>query len=152
MTATQDTVDDDGESVTFGFGRLPEDVRQGPGPSTVTVALEDDDGVPAVRVSFGAAAYTATEGGADATVRVELDRAPGRSVTIPLTATHLGGATSGDHSNIPAKRDVRQRRHGAVIHGGRRPTMRSTMTAAACASRSAICPTGCRGGSWRRPR
>ena len=52
-------------------------------------------------MSFGAATYTATEGGSDATVRVELDTAPGRSVTVPLTRTHGGGATAADYSGIP---------------------------------------------------
>ena len=72
VTATDDTDDDDGESVTLSFVNDPNDrVRVRTGPASATVALADND--RRVTVSFGAATYTATEGGADATVRVELD-------------------------------------------------------------------------------
>ena len=102
VTATDDTDDDDGESVTLSFVNDPNDrVSTGNTPSTATVALEDNDGFRRVEVSFGAATYTATEGGADATVSVELDAAPGRSVTVPLTKAHLGNATAADYSGIP---------------------------------------------------
>ena len=53
-------------------------------------------------VSFGAATYTATEGGDPATVRVELDAAPGRAVEIPLVVTLLGTATAADYVAIPS--------------------------------------------------
>ena len=49
--ATEDTVDDDGESVKLAFGTLPEGVsRRGP-PAAATVSITDDDD-PAVTVSF----------------------------------------------------------------------------------------------------
>ena len=102
VRATDDTDDDDGESVTLSFVNDPNGrVRVRTGPASATVALADNDGPRRVTVSFGAATYTATEGGADATVRVELDVAPGRSVTVPLTKTHLGNATAADYSGIP---------------------------------------------------
>ena len=102
VTATDDTDDDDGESVTLSFVNDPNGrVRVRTGPASATVALADNDGPRRVTVSFGAATYTATEGGADATVRVELDVAPGRSVTVPLTKAHLGNATAADYSGIP---------------------------------------------------
>ena len=86
VRATDDSVDDDGESVALWFGNPPNGrVSIGDGPITATVALEDNDGAEPVTVSFGAATYTATEDGSGATVRVELDTAPGRSVTVPLT-------------------------------------------------------------------
>ena len=103
VAATDDAVDDDGESVTLSFAHDPSGrVSAGGGPVTATVALEDDEGPAQVTVSFGAATYTATEGGAAATVRVQLDAAPGRALTVPLTTDHLGGATSADYSGIPA--------------------------------------------------
>ena len=102
VTATNDTDDDDGESVTLSFVNDPNGrVTTGNGPNSATVALEDNDGAERVTVSFGAATYTATEGGSDATVSVELDAAPGRSVTVPLTTELLGGATVADYSGIP---------------------------------------------------
>ena len=79
VTATDDSADDDGESVALWFGNPPNG-----------------------RVSIGDGPITATEGGSDATVRVELDTAPGRSVTVPLTKANGGGATAADYSGIPA--------------------------------------------------
>ena len=103
VKATDDTDDDDGESVTLSFVNDPNGrVSTGNGPNSATVVLEDNDGPRRVTVSFGAATYTATEGGADATVRVELDAAPGRSVTVPLVVANQGGATAADYSVIPA--------------------------------------------------
>ena len=102
VKATDDTDDDDDESVTLSFVNDPNGrVRVRTGPASATVALADNDGPRRVTVSFGAVTYTATEGGADATVRVELDAAPGRSVTVPLTKAHLGNATAADYSGIP---------------------------------------------------
>ena len=51
FAATDDTEDDDDESVELSFGTLPERVVAGM-PSTTTVEIEDDDD-PEVRVSFG---------------------------------------------------------------------------------------------------
>ena len=102
VRATDDSVDDDGESVALWFGNPPNGrVSIGDGPITATVALADNDGLEPVTVSFGAATYKATEGGSDATVRVELGTAPGRSVTVPLTTDPGGGATAADYSGIP---------------------------------------------------
>ena len=59
----------------------------------------DDDATPvAVTVEFGAASYTATEGGTAATVTVNLSADPERSVTIPVTAAGANGAGSGDYT------------------------------------------------------
>ena len=81
FTAAQDTVDDDGESVRLAFGTsLPAGVSAG-SPSETTVSITDDDD-PAVTVSFGAATYTAAEGGT-ATVTVTLSADPERTVGHP---------------------------------------------------------------------
>ena len=53
---------------------------------------------PTVSVSFGSASYTATEGGAKASVIIELSADPGRDVTIPLTASPAGGAAAEDYT------------------------------------------------------
>ena len=99
FTATQDLVDDDGESVLLGFGSLPTLVTEG-GTPTSTVSITDDDD-PAVTVSFGSATYTAAEGGS-VTVTVQLNADPERTVTIPLTATNQDGASDADYSGVPA--------------------------------------------------
>ena len=54
--------------------------------------------VAQVKVSFGLAAYGATEGGPVATVTVVLDKDPHRTVTIPLTSTPGGGAGPADYT------------------------------------------------------
>ena len=60
-------------------------------------------GGPRVTVQFGAAAYTATEGGTAATVEVTLSEAPLRSVDVALSVTEAtGGATSADYLPLPA--------------------------------------------------
>ena len=100
FSATQDAVDDDGESVKLGFGSsLPTGVTAGTTDET-TVSITDDD-VPSVTVSFEQAAYTVAEGGSEA-IKVVLSADPERTVTIPLTKTNQGGASNSDYSNVPA--------------------------------------------------
>ena len=103
VRVTDDSDDDDGESVLLGFRSLfPDDLEVGRyGPGSTTLRIDDNDGETAVTVSFEAANYTAVEGGATATVGLRLSTAPGREVTIPLT-TENRGATSGDYTVEPS--------------------------------------------------
>ena len=84
-------------------------VAVGPGETLVSVTVTAEDlvtrrdyrvvvsrGRAPVAVSFAAPAYTATEGGEVAAVTVRLAGDPGRTVTVPLTATPEGGAVAGD--------------------------------------------------------
>ena len=100
VTAEDDAVDDDEESVELTFGRLPTGFRDG-SRSEATVNLIDDDD-PEVTVSFDRSTYGATEGGAAATVVVELSADPERTVTIPIDTTHSGGASPADYRGIPS--------------------------------------------------
>ena len=98
--AAQDTEDDDGESVLLGFGTLPGGITATIGEAAeTTVSITDDD--PQVTVSFGAATYTAAEGGT-ATVTVTLSADPERTVEVPITTTNQGGASAADYSGVPA--------------------------------------------------
>ena len=97
VTATDDSVDDNGESVRIGFGTLPSTVESGSRTKT-TVHLQDNDGLS---VSFGKTFYKTREGGEPATVKVQLNRAPGSSLTIPLTTEHRNWATAADYSGVP---------------------------------------------------
>ena len=101
FAATQDAEDDDGESVLLGFGTLPGGITATTGEAAETTVSITDDDDPAVTVSFGAATYTAAEGGT-ATVTVDLSADPERTVTVPLTKTEQGGASSADYSGVPA--------------------------------------------------
>ena len=68
----------------------------------VAIAGVDAAGpLPPVTINFGATTYNVTEG-SSTTVRVTLSSAPQQQVTIPLTATHQDGASSGDYSGVPA--------------------------------------------------
>ena len=99
FSATQDTVDDDGESVKLGFGpSLPTRITAG-APAEATVSITDDD-VPSVTVSFEEDSYTVGEGSSE-TVKVVLSADPERTVTIPITKTNQGGASNSDYSNVP---------------------------------------------------
>ena len=98
FTAIQDSVDDDGESLKLTFGELPSQVTSGP-TDEATVTIADDD-VPRVAVSFEHAAYSVDEGNTT-TIKVILSADPERTITIPITATEQGGATSADYSGVP---------------------------------------------------
>ena len=98
VTAVDDDVYDGGESLTFGFGRLPSGVSTGK-HATSLIILQDNDG--GFRVSFDQPTYAAEEGGADAVVRVRLSKDATREVSIPLTATYVGGATEEDFRDVP---------------------------------------------------
>ena len=103
--ATQDTLNDDGESVVIGFGSLPPQVTVTTGTqSSTTVTIVDDDN-PNVTVNFeetsgGQTSYDVAEGDA-VDVYVTLSGDPERSVTIPITATGQDGATSNDYAINP---------------------------------------------------
>ena len=99
FAAAQDTVDDDNESVTLGFGTMPEEGVTAGTPNQATVAITDDD--TQVTVSFGQPSYSVDEGSSVA-VTVTLSANPERTVTIPITATNQGGASAADYSGVPA--------------------------------------------------
>ena len=110
IAATQDSVDDDDESVKIGFGTLPGGVTAG-STSETTVTITDDDLPSSVAVSYGSATYTVAESDDsttadvtenEVTVTVTLSADPERTVTIPLTKTEQGGATTADYLGVPA--------------------------------------------------
>ena len=96
FAATQDSLDDDDESVTLSFDLQEVDRVVAGTPSTTEVAIGDGD-VPEVTVSFAEPSYSVAEGGT-VTVTVELDAEPERTVVIPITRTPQNGASSGDYS------------------------------------------------------
>ena len=98
FNATDDTVDDDGESVKLGFGALPSRVSLRARNET-TVTITDDDN-PHVTVQFTQAEYTVIEG-SNAGVRVTLSADPERTVVIPIAAANQDGATAAEYS-VPA--------------------------------------------------
>ena len=120
VTATNDTQDDDDETVELTFGEMPDDrVSPDPDPdpdshTTATVNLGDNDD-PVVTVSFQSDKYTVPESDNSATpsdtenevtVSVVLDKDPKRTVVIPITKANQGGARSGDYSVDPDPTNV----------------------------------------------
>ena len=98
VSAASDEVDDDGESVKLRFGTLPSGVSAGTVDET-TILIADDD-LPAVTVSFKESLYSVQEG-RGVSVKLELSAAPEQPVTIPITRTDRGGATSTDYYGVP---------------------------------------------------
>ena len=99
VTATQDSDDDDGESVRLSFGALTALAAVTAGtPSASTISITDDDH-PIVSVSFKESSYDVNEGGS-VNVTLTLSEAPGRSVTVDIEANtnNGGGATTDDYS------------------------------------------------------
>ena len=101
FTATDDTADDDGESVVLRFRNLPDRVSA-PGTATATVAITDDDD-PQVTVSFHQSSYVVSER-AGTRVEIHLSVDPERTVVIPIETTYQGGATADDHQPVPESR------------------------------------------------
>ncbi len=85
FSATQDTVDDDGESVKLTFVNLPSGISEGTTKETV-VSITDDDLPADVDVEFGQGSYTVAEG-SSVTVTATLSEDPER-----------GPRADGDHT------------------------------------------------------
>ena len=103
ITATDDSDNDDGESLTLRFGTLPAGVNAG-SPATATVNITDND-VPSVTVRYEQGSYTVGEGSSEV-IKVILSAVPERSVTVPISRTNQGGATDGDYSGVAANASV----------------------------------------------
>ena len=103
FAATDDSDDDDGESVRLTFGTLPAGVSAGTTNETVVSITDNDatvDPLQQVQVSFGAYDYAVPEGGST-TVAVQLNNDPERTLTIPLNSTPQDGASAADYNVVP---------------------------------------------------
>ena len=95
FTAVQDEDEENSESVTLGFGTLPDGVSTGT-PAQATVTIFDS-----LRVKFSASTYQAYEGGSGAHVTVLLNSPAVSETIVPITATAMGGATEHDWTGVP---------------------------------------------------
>ena len=137
VAATQDTVDDDGESVKLTFGTLPAQVTGGATDEAV-VSITDDDAPASVAVSFGQSTYSVAEGSA-VTITVQLDDDPEKTVTVPVSAAGQNGASADDYSGVPASVVFSSWRHLQVLQllcrsgrGGRRRRERGSWPSGRC--------------------
>ena len=87
LTAVQYQDDESDETLTLGFGTLPDGVLNG------DTTQADVTIVDSIHVSFGASSYEAYEGGAGAQVIVKLDSPAPLEIVIPITSTAMNGAT-----------------------------------------------------------
>ena len=85
LTAVDDMIDDDDESVTLGFGGLPSGGVAAGADNEVTVSITDNDD-PSVTVRFERTTYTIDEGDSFS-INVILSPDPKRTVTIPIEFT-----------------------------------------------------------------
>ena len=93
VTVVDDTIDDDGESITLSFDDIH--LLSGGTNETATIVLGDND-FPVLTVQYGQDSQTLAEG-ETVQVTVRLSAQPEREVSIPLTAAGQGGATSADY-------------------------------------------------------
>lgn len=77
VTATDDDIDDDGESVTLGFGTLPSRVSVGTN-GTATVMLEDNDATPEITVNNA----RTLESSGEIVFQASMNRPSSRPVTL----------------------------------------------------------------------
>ena len=95
IRALPDTVFENDEKVVLEFGALPAGISTG-SPSATTIHLIDTQ-----TVSFGAASYSAIEGGPGATVTVSLDYAPAASAIVCLVVENQAGTSDDDYADVP---------------------------------------------------
>ena len=102
FTATDDTEDDDDESVKLTFGTLPDTpvtVTAGTTGETV-ISIVDDDRPTSLTVNFERGTYTVAEG-SSVMVTITLNDDPEQTVVIPLMRVTQGGASDTDYSGVP---------------------------------------------------
>ena len=97
--ATQDTVDDDDESVKLALGTMPDTWITAGARTESTVGITDDDD-PFVTVTYGQSSYDVAEGGTQE-VTVSLSADPERTLIIPIETTEQGGGSPADYSGVP---------------------------------------------------
>ena len=105
FTATQDTVDDDGESVLLTFGTLPATVQTGTTTQT-TVNITDDDDAPAGKVTLELTPATINESGtgnaSTVTASVPSASSAATTVTVSVNPTDTTTLTGNTTLSIPA--------------------------------------------------
>ena len=100
IRADDDTVNDDGETLTLCLGDLPEPYATLAGLDCATINIMDNDDPNSVRVTFRSDTYWASEDGNPAWPRISVHPIPDRKITIPITFTRGGGLSGADYSTV----------------------------------------------------
>ena len=98
--ATDDSADDDGESVKLAFDTLPTGVSAGTHSETTVNITGSYEQSTSYTVSYEQSSYTVSEG-SSVTVKVTLSAAPERTVPIPIAKTNQGSTSNADYSGVP---------------------------------------------------
>ena len=139
------TIADEGERGSLNSVDTPPLLLRVNGSPVISHAATD------IEVSFGAAEYTAVEGGTAVAVEVNLSRARPFTVDIPLEVASSHGALPAATTRRYRRRwhSARERRAGPSRCGP--STTRTTTTASISFSASATCPPGTGPARTRRP-
>ena len=100
IRADDDTVNDDGETLTLCLGDLPEPYATLAGLDCATINIMDNDDPNSVRVTFRSDTYWASEDGNPAWPRISVHPVPDREITIPITFTRGGGLSEDDYEIV----------------------------------------------------
>ena len=98
--ANDDTLNDDGETLTLCLGDLPEPYATLAGLDCATINIMDNDDPNSVRVTFRSDTYWASEDGNPAWPRISVHPVPDRKITIPITYTRHGGLSEDDYEIV----------------------------------------------------
>ena len=98
--ANDDTLNDDGETLTLCLGDLPEPYATLAGLDCATVNIVDNDDPNSVRVTFRSDTYWASEDGNPAWPRISVHPVPDREITIPITFTRGGRLSEDDYEIV----------------------------------------------------
>jgi hypothetical protein len=101
--ANDDTLNDDGETLTLCLGDLPEPYATLAGLDCATINIMDNDDPNSVRVMFRRDTYWASEDGNPAWPRISVHPVPDREITIPITFTRGGGLSASDHGAVTTR-------------------------------------------------
>ena len=100
VSARDDTVNDDGETLTLCLGDLPDPYATLAGLDCATINIVDNDDPNSVQVSFSRDNYWASEDGNPAWPRIRVHPVPDREITIPITLTRGGGLSGADYRTV----------------------------------------------------
>ena len=103
IRADDDTLNDDGETLTLCLGDLPEPYATLAGLDCATINIMDNDDPNSVRVTFRSDTYWASEDGNPAWPRISVHPVPDREITIPITFTRGGGLSEDDYSIVTTR-------------------------------------------------
>ena len=115
IRADDDTLNDDGETITLCLADLPDPYATLAGLDCATINILDNDDPNSVQVSFDRGNYWASEDGNPAWPRISVEPVPDREITIPITFMQEGGLSAADHRIVTTSVTFGPGRYG--VHG-----------------------------------